>query len=302
MGVLDSVLDYKRRKDAEREAIFSAPATALSNFVAQKQQAQQVQQKSLLDEMTLKLSGAKSGFDVDILGRKITPNPLLQEATMNNINIFNPLTGEIETKSVPKGPVRNALPLEDRQKIKAMESDVSMSLSEKKIGLPTADQRNQRQQMVSALESVDYLERLAKDVPSGYEGMLSSLKGTASRGETDTGTKQYEKEMKAAAVQIYRAKTGDTRLSDQDAAARAYPLLWNPSEGGKLKKSSFANLRQGIQERLDAYDKQYGVGGSGELAHPKADNLSSDTPPKFDPKTQRLQQNKKTGEYRVIPK
>lgn len=96
---------------------------------------------------------------------------------------------------------------------------------------PTADARNA---LITTKQSESLVEGVIKQSESlkgGYEGIKEIGKGALNRGKGESAKyRTYLSTMPATAVSIYRAVTGDTRLSDSDAQARAYPLLWHPSE------------------------------------------------------------------------
>lgn len=96
-----------------------------------------------------------------------------------------------------------------------------------------------------------------KNVPAGIEGAAQSL--IAKTGLAYPSASTYDRTRNALAVSLYRAMTGDTRLSDADAAARALPLLpstnqndpqrsklWNFIDNAIARREQF--LEQGIKE------------------------------------------------------
>ncbi len=120
-------------------------------------------------------------------------------------------------------------------------------MAEVKAMVPTIQQKNDLQTAKQQLLNITTLEKKAENLPSGYYGITSIAGGAISRGGK---TREYMKMLPATAVSVYRAITGDTRLSDADAAARAYPLLWHPSEGGDIRKSSFSNIKNLLNARI----------------------------------------------------
>lgn len=266
MGILDSVLEYKKYKDAQDSADITAIPSAINAFNVGQQQAK----KSQLDLLTNQITAAKSGMRVtqDKSGAYgLQPDPTLQQAGGGNVLLVgNDGQVELAGQYGKKDKVfKKSLSKDEIRERAEVQGDVSVDVAKRKAELPTAEAKNKKFEIDNALQSVDFLESLANKVPAGYAGIVSSGKGFVTRGETETDTKQYEKEVKAAAAQIYRAYTGDTRLSDEDAAARAYPLLWDPSEGEKLKKSSFERLKTGIKKRQEVYDTKYGGGSESNL-------------------------------------
>lgn len=77
MGVLESVLEYKKQKEAEANAQWEAIPTAVNTFIAAKQAAQ----KSLLDELTtratlqkLQLDSQRQPLELEKLRQDVDPN------------------------------------------------------------------------------------------------------------------------------------------------------------------------------------------------------------------------------------
>lgn len=180
-----------------------------------------------------------------------------------------------------------------------------------------------RQQDLAGMQRVkanlDFMKEKAMSLPSGYGSLGVNFKNFMTRGESNPDLALYEKQLPAMSVSIYRDLTGDTRLSDSDAQGRAYPLFWNPGrgEGESIKIKSFDDLEKLYQarERLvskGAYqpnplDKEEmiipfdSIMNEAGLGKGKVNN-SQGSIPKYDPKTQKLQRNSKTGEYRVVSK
>lgn len=93
------------------------------------------------------------------------------------------------------------------------------------------------------------IEEMLKNNQAGIKGGLNSAVGSITRGNVgfnpvgiggvsaDEASKarNYNQLRKAAAVMAYRTATGDTRLSDQDAAERGYPLLPDLSEPTQVR-------------------------------------------------------------------
>jgi hypothetical protein len=93
-------------------------------------------------------------------------------------------------------------------------------------------------------------DKLAK-IPDSLSGAASSAAATLTGGILASETKAYNDYLPAAAVKIYRAMTGDTRLSDADAAARAYPLIPKPWEPLSLRESKLKDIDDAISGRND---------------------------------------------------
>ena len=111
--------------------------------------------------------------------------------------------------------------------------------------------------LLSTLESLstkigDVGNPLQAGIKSAYNKYISGGRGT---GSMDTGRdealSQYNSISPAGSAAIYRALTGDKRLSDDDAQKRAVPLLWRPGESESVKQKKFSILKSAIQQRTD---------------------------------------------------
>lgn len=118
---------------------------------------------------------------------------------------------------------------------------------------PTTDMRNQGVSASQARILWDDLKSQSEGLKGGYAGLLEKGKAIINRGSGDSANyKLYIDSLPSSAVALYRVLTGDTRLSDADAKARALPLLWEPSESTDLrdKKNSFIDRMIVARERL----------------------------------------------------
>ena len=118
---------------------------------------------------------------------------------------------------------------------------------------PTADMRNQLISAQQARTLWDEVKSQSEELKGGYEGMLEMGKAALNRGKGESGKYPlYTENLPSSAVALYRALTGDTRLSDSDAKARALPLLWEPSQDTSLrtKKNAFIDKMINAREEL----------------------------------------------------
>src|SRR3990167_1691133 len=106
------------------------------------------------------------------------------------------------------------------------------------------------------LTNLSNLEKLFAKVPRGPAGFVSSLIGRTGQALPEAAT--YEANKPALAVGIYRGLTGDYRLSDADAVARALPLLPNLSDAKKVADKKLDFLRTALQNRLLQSGGQFG--------------------------------------------
>jgi hypothetical protein len=85
---------------------------------------------------------------------------------------------------------------------------------------------------------------------TGAKGFAKTLLSKATLGNVGgTDLRLYDQNRPAVAVSLYRALTGDTRLSDADAKARALPLLPTGGEPKEVQQKKIKFLREGIQRR-----------------------------------------------------
>lgn len=108
----------------------------------------------------------------------------------------------------------------------------------------TADAQNQltriKQLKIVAKELQDLGRTLPTDLMSAAKGMAGAKFAYGRFGTAEHKT--YLDSLPAASAGIYRAITGDNRLSDADAAARAKPLIWHPMEPGDVREGKNAFL------------------------------------------------------------
>lgn len=251
MGVLDSMLRYKAQKDAEEQAAWEAPGRVIQQFQA----GQQMKQKNLIDSLTTQAALAKQGLVYDQKSNTLRQDESLLN-TMSNKGVF---TIDAEGNLQQVGSVGS----KDKVVQKPLSPDQIGQRTEARnsanLDTPTAEIKNNYSEITNAELSIAKMEELANKIStSGWQGAVDIQTGKVTRGESNPELMQYLKEANANAVSIYRAYTGDTRLSDADAEARAYPLLWNPTEGPKLKEISFARLKDVIGSRKSSYKERYG--------------------------------------------
>jgi hypothetical protein len=118
-------------------------------------------------------------------------------------------------------------------------------------------QQDDLQKAQLAYQNLGYLRDKAKNLPTGYGAIGTNFGNFFSRGEVNPELALYEKQMPAMAVAVYRDITGDTRLSDSDAQARAYPLLWNArrGEGKSIREGVFNDLEKLYKARISLIQK-----------------------------------------------
>ena len=110
----------------------------------------------------------------------------------------------------------------------------------------TADMKNRLIVLQDIVPQVSLLRGQLDKVPSGiFEGGLQQI--GALTGQTSEDLAAYESSYRAISAGLYRAVTGDTRLSDQDAAERGYKLFPRAWQAEKVRESIWNNLYQMIE-------------------------------------------------------
>lgn len=181
-----------------------------------------------------KSTGNRTLYDTLLGNQTQESNPPVSTPTDNLTGIvapeIDPFTGKESTRGLQQKTQNEIIQQSNIAKMKSK--------------LPTANQKDQLAKVQNVETLVNDLEKLSDTVPSGYGGLYSQGEAFLTRGNTQTNTVLYNDQRKAIAVAVYRALTGDTRLSDADAASRALPLLWKPDEGEAVKKAKFNSLKQ----------------------------------------------------------
>ena len=115
--------------------------------------------------------------------------------------------------------------------------NTQIDIAQRKSAMPTADMKNALTTSKQAKSLINSVVKQSESLEGGYAGAIQIGKAAINRGAGSSAKyRTYLSTMPATAVSIYRAVTGDTRLSDADAQARAYPLLWHPSEDVDVRK------------------------------------------------------------------
>lgn len=106
----------------------------------------------------------------------------------------------------------------------------------------------------SHLETLRYTQELLNKIPTslgtGVTAGVSKALGGERGGFGSNAIKEYEDAKPGAAVQFYRAITGDTRLSDNDARERALPFMptvWPIPDTADVRQGKMNRLSQAVQ-------------------------------------------------------
>ena len=133
-----------------------------------------------------------------------------------------------ELKGVPFGKAKEFV-MSLRHEKQPSELDINIKqerlkkMQEPKQEKISAKQQEQQQAKIKSLQLIEQSKGLLRQSSSGLIGGVGAKAGAAI-GFSEIPA-AYAGLKPAVAVQIYRALTGDTRLSDADAAARALPLI-----------------------------------------------------------------------------
>lgn len=299
MSTLDAVLAYKARKEAQEALDVQAIPTAIATYSAAKESAR----KSALDELQLRVSGAAHGLSVDPRTGVIAKDTSLQSPleqliekgkaaeaakTLGDRGMYDSILGK-SPSALPEGspevpsalsgmvapeidpftgkPTSKGLQQEQQNKLIALEQEQNVK---KKV--PTAQQKQDLTEAQGAESMLNQMKVDADKLPAGYGAIWQNIANFFTRGETNPGLVTYNDTRPAAAVGLYRTLTGDKRLSDADAKARALPLMWDSDEGESVREKKFAKLARMAKARLALVSKgQYTVDENGQYITPLAD-------------------------------
>ena len=133
----------------------------------------------------------------------------------------------------------------------------------------TAEAENQLTRIKQIKKVTKGLQDLAKTFPTDLPSAAYQSFGAKymyGRGGTDQ-TRVYNQGTPAASAGVYRAVTGDNRLSDVDAAQRAKPLFWDTMEPAEVREGKFAFLNFMLDEAEKNVDPM-------QIGEPKDDSES----------------------------
>ena len=154
--------------------------------------------------------------------------------------------------------------------------DEMRALQELKSEVPTVQKQNDLLAAKQQLSNIKGMRTLAESIPSGIVGRVGSgTLAAISGGAMSTNKQLYDKQRPAFAVSLYRALTGDTRLSDADAKARALPLLWKVGEADAVRKKSFDYIEKALGSRINLIQSgKYKQNTEGDFITPLEDVLA----------------------------
>jgi len=110
------------------------------------------------------------------------------------------------------------------------------------------------------LGAIDKLEGLLINSWAGpVAGRAARSLSMITGGSIQQPSAEYNALRPAYAVKVYRALTGDTRLSDADAAGRALPLMPTENDQPIVQKAKWDNLRELIKTRRMQYSGESAI-------------------------------------------
>lgn len=117
--------------------------------------------------------------------------------------------------------------------------------------IPKTEPAKLQEQVMANDEAVKLIGDLKGSLEgiSGFSGGMKALGSKLTAGAIEPKLRLYQQQRPAIAVKLYRALTGDTRLSDADAMARAYPLLPEPYEPDNVQQSKMQALQDAAEGR-----------------------------------------------------
>lgn len=217
MGVLDTVLEYKRLKEAQEGSDLQAIPQALQAFTTAKLAAHE----GMLKDLTVKLAGAKQGLMVDTNTGMITPDASLvqsQPVAMIGEDGTIKITGAVPkgTKTVTESSLAPRAGTQDLTKLKLTGDDT--------------------------LTGPEYLESIKKTNPAYYNDLQLALNGTLditkNAGRGGMGAKQ----MAADLAQATMDENGQPTFDPSQAAVRANVYKFFASGNGAQKMQSANRL------------------------------------------------------------
>ena len=314
-GIGSSLGEFARQKLA-REALAQQAQQELANQITLAKEKQRIEQEFATEDplKAAQAQFLKQFFDQQDAGAgqqvsaKIPSSPgfSFQPLGLKEAPVGQPITEEPPQRALPKKTLGEVgrMPKTDKggfrpesvsiggftfkrqvpedEKLQAIDLRVdeavkkAKALAEVKAGVPSAQAQKDLIGVKQQLANVDQMEKLAKDIPGGFGGIGSIVLSSVSRGKFSTKTRLYLKQLPAFAAGLYRDLTGDKRLSDDDAAKRAMPLLWNPTEDEVIKKDSFANIKKALLSRIKLIEEgKYQQSPDGDFITPLSSVLSN---------------------------
>lgn len=224
------IIDLDEGRDRRLKMLLDT-ASNIRDYSLQKQQMEMNKQKLAMEQQNLPYERAQmrvknreglasARYKEGLLSGKVTPGNATPRFVMNEDGTMTQLPGIlVETPN---------------QKLT------------RKLAGATEDQKNQLQANQNAGLVFNELKKLSSGLENmgGYQGIAVKAGNVITRGKVSPQAQAYTDFMPAAAVNLYRGITGDTRLSDYDAK-RAYSMVWNIDQDGNVK-----GIKEGAVQNL----------------------------------------------------
>lgn len=293
MGILDSVLEYKRQKEAQQNADIQAIPQALQAFQAGRQMAQ----KNLIDELTLKVSAAKSGLDINTANGQITQNPSLLQGLQRNVYSFDPTTNEFSSvATIKKGDVvRNLNTPEDIAAKETSKSNASYNTTKESAqrafdlrkefqGLETVKDYQVIKNQVSAMDSLVNKIDTDKNSATALDQGLITLFNKITDPQSVVRESEYERTpqnlplFNAFGGAFQKLEKGGAGLTNKDRKALVFGAKIIANSRGKIYNETLSNYENlanefGVKPELvtSGYGKHEDFSNSENISEQKSD-------------------------------
>jgi len=318
MSVLDSVLKYKAEKEAQEAQAYQAIPNAIAGFIQGRQQ-QIENQKSMLDTQ---ISAAKAGYRIQ--NGQLIADPQMQENAQKNTWFMDEngnlsLSGAVGSRDIVKQLPQSVEQIKEKA-IARGEASIETGQKElaTKLGGYTKKLDYLQNEYTAALDDV------SKDIPEWQQRLVGPLEvlGAKTGAKPNPRLMALKKNEKMQAIQLVRmaGEVGNlTGQEQQNALDSVAQETLTPEERVAAVKQQVEFALSGATDSARKYlmkDKsfqrvaeRYGISVDGMTSDDSSNDASSESGsssnkalPKFDPSKERLQRNKTTGEYRVVPK
>lgn len=139
--------------------------------------------------------------------------------------------------------------------------------------------KGEQSKIADQVSTIKGLKDILDKVPAGFAGAAEGAAGSVTGGVVFKNAKQYKDQVQSAAVEFYRAITGDTRINNNDIsrALAAFPQIGDAAD---LRQSKYDDLVKRLNRKQQ--DLSRGVFSTPWDA-PTADNGATDGAPKVAP-------------------
>lgn len=232
MGVLDTVLAYKAQKDSENNADLKSIGPAMTAF----QTAKNAAHTSLLQDLTVKIAGAKQGLAVDTERGLLTPDATLEPAR-SVYQIGQDASGNptlIDTGSVKKNDIVKSAPSVANQDVTKI----------KLYGDPN-------------LKGQEYLQDVMKKNPAYGNDLTQVINGTLDTTKNGGRNGMKAAQLQADAAQALMDENGVSTFDPSQAGVRAavYKAFTSGNESNQMKSANQLIVHTGtLSDAMKALD------------------------------------------------